>query len=116
MRLSKEAKQQTVGYITAEDLLKRLEQGDDLQLIDVREAEELEETGFIPGALHIPMYEVEAKLDSIDLKKEMIVICRSGRRSQSVCYLLYTHGHQHVKNMYGGMKGWNGERAVFPSA
>ena len=116
MRLSNKEKNQTVGFITTEELLARLNQGDDLQLIDVREAEELEETGIIPGILHIPMYEVEARVGELDMDKETIVVCRSGRRSQSVCYLLYSLGHAHVKNMTGGMKAWQGNRAVFPPA
>jgi rhodanese-related sulfurtransferase len=108
--------QRRVGYITADDLLKRLDRGDDLQLIDVREVEELEETGVIPGIKHIPMYEVEAKIGEVDLGKETIVICRSGRRSQGVCYLLHTLGHHHVKTMTGGMKDWKGKREVFTPA
>lgn len=106
-------KNQVVGYITAEELQTRLKQGEELQVIDVREADELVETGIIPGVKHIPMHDVQDRIGEVDLAKETVIVCRSGRRSQSVCYLLFTLGHEHVKNMTGGMKTWEGERAKY---
>src|SRR5699024_8556349 len=53
-------------------------------LIDVRETPELEETGFIPGAVHYPMSNFESTIASLDKDKKYYVICRSGKRSESV--------------------------------
>ncbi|KYG36426.1 rhodanese-like domain-containing protein [Priestia endophytica] len=96
-----------VKEITTEELQKKLENGESLHLIDVRENEEVAE-GMIPGAVHIPMGEIPQKMDQLDTDKEYIFICRSGRRSENVCFFLEDHGYQ-ARNMVGGMLEWNGE-------
>lgn len=96
-----------IQIITPEELQKKLEQGESLELVDVREAEEVGE-GMIPGAKHIPMNEIPATLDYFDKNKEYIFICRSSRRSENVCYFLQEKGYK-VRNMIGGMLAWTGE-------
>lgn len=96
-----------IQIITPEELQKKLEQGESLELVDVREAEEVAE-GMIPGAKHIPMNEIPATLDYFDKNKEYIFICRSSRRSENVCYFLQEKGYK-VRNMIGGMLAWTGE-------
>lgn len=96
-----------IQIITPEELQKKLEQGERLELVDVREAEEVGE-GMIPGAKHIPMNEIPATLDYFDKNKEYIFICRSSRRSENVCYFLQEKGYK-VRNMIGGMLAWTGE-------
>lgn len=96
-----------IQIITPEELQKKLEQGESLDLVDVREAEEVGE-GMIPGAKHIPMNEIPATLDYFDKNKEYIFICRSSRRSENVCYFLQEKGYK-VRNMIGGMLAWTGE-------
>ncbi|MGG3887765.1 rhodanese-like domain-containing protein [Metabacillus fastidiosus] len=92
--------------ITTEELKKRLESGEDLELIDVREDEEVE-GGMIPEAKHIRMSEIPEKLAEIDKGKETIFICRSGGRSGRVCEYLEEQGYD-VVNMVGGMLEWEG--------
>ncbi|AZU63664.1 rhodanese-like domain-containing protein [Neobacillus mesonae] len=96
-----------IKIITPEDLQKKLEAGEKLELVDVREDEEVEE-GMIPGAKHIRMGDIPAHLDYFDIDKEYIFICRSSRRSENVCYYLQEQGYK-VRNMIGGMLQWTGE-------
>ncbi|MRX73961.1 rhodanese-like domain-containing protein [Bacillus lacus] len=96
-----------VKEISADELLEKLENGEELQLIDVREDEEVQE-GMIPGALHIKMGDIPEKAESLDKDKEYIFICRSGRRSENVCAFLQDQGYK-VVNMTGGMLDWKGQ-------
>jgi rhodanese-related sulfurtransferase len=96
-----------IKIITPEELQKKLEAGEKLELVDVREDFEVAE-GMIPGAKHIPMGEIPANLRLFDKDKEYIFICRSGHRSENVCYYLQMQGYK-VRNMIGGMINWQGE-------
>lgn len=97
-----------IEIITTEELQKKLEAGEKLELVDVREDEEVEQ-GIIPGAKHIRMGDIPENLDYFEKDKEYIFICRSGRRSEHVCHYLLDHGYK-VRNMVGGMLEWNGEK------
>ncbi|MDQ6599990.1 rhodanese-like domain-containing protein [Bacillus salipaludis] len=96
-----------IQIITPEELKSKLEQGEKLELVDVREDEEVAE-GMIPGAKHIRMGDIPVNLDYFDKDKEYIFICRSSRRSENVCYYLQEQGYK-VRNMIGGMMNWTGE-------
>ncbi|MEH7492357.1 rhodanese-like domain-containing protein [Neobacillus niacini] len=96
-----------IQIITPEDLKKKLEQGEKLELVDVREEEEVAH-GMIPGAKHLRMGDIPANLDYFDKDKEYIFICRSSARSGNVCYYLQEQGYK-VRNMTGGMLAWQGE-------
>jgi rhodanese-related sulfurtransferase len=93
--------------ITPEEVEKKLEAGEKLELVDVREDEEVV-YGMIPGAKHIRMGDIPANLDYFDKNKEYILICRSSHRSGNVCYYLQERGLK-VRNMIGGMLAWTGE-------
>ncbi|EDL65040.1 hypothetical protein BSG1_15004 [Bacillus sp. SG-1] len=93
--------------ITTDELKKKLEQGETLDLVDVREDEEVEE-GMIPQARHIKMGDIPESLDKFDKDKEYILICRSGGRSGKVSQFLHDQGYK-VVNMEGGMLEWEGE-------
>ena len=93
--------------ITPEELKKMLDEGADLDMVDVREDEEVEE-GMIPKARHIKMGEIPESLDKFDKDKEYIMICRSGNRSGRVSQYLHEQGYK-VVNMEGGMLEWEGE-------
>jgi rhodanese-related sulfurtransferase len=99
-----------INNITADELLERLERGEQMQVIDIRENDEVE-AGMIPYALHIPMSEVVDRITEIDAESEAIIVCRSGRRSQSVCKFLYINGYTNATNMTGGMLAWKGKTA-----
>lgn len=65
---------QEIPIITPEELKEKLEKGEKLNLIDVREEEEVQE-GMISEAKHIPMGEIPNSLDQLDKQKEYIFIC-----------------------------------------
>ncbi|CAH0120057.1 Sulfurtransferase [Paenibacillus sp. CECT 9249] len=95
----------TVNIILPEEIKSRLGQGERLNLIDVREAEEVAE-GMIPGAKHIPLGQIPERLEEIEQTGEIIMICRSGYRSERACEYLQQLGFQGLKNMQGGMLAW----------
>ncbi len=80
------------------------------QLLDVREDFEVAE-GMIPGAIHIPMGELNARLDEIDRSRPVVVVCRSGNRSARVADALTGAGFT-ADTMAGGMIAW--QRAGLP--
>ena len=100
----------SIEIITTEELQKKLEAGEKLELVDVREDEEVAQ-GMIPGAKHIRMMTIPENLDQFDKEKEYIFICRSGARSENVCYYMQDQGYK-VRNMIGGMLNWAGEVIV----
>ena len=93
--------------ITAEEVKKRLDAGEKLNLLDVREPHE--NADFNIGGILIPLGQVQMmQVDEIDDLKndEIIVYCRSGNRSGQATMLLETMGFTNVKNLVGGMLGW----------
>ncbi|TFD98167.1 rhodanese-like domain-containing protein [Jeotgalibacillus sp. R-1-5s-1] len=93
--------------LTAKEVQEKLEAGESLHLIDVREDDEVAE-GMIPQATHIPMGDISMHLDELDTETEYVLICRSGRRSENVGWFLHDHGYR-VVNMTGGMLEYQGE-------
>ncbi len=96
-----------VKEITAAEVKEKLERGEKLNLVDVREDEEVA-LGMIPGAKHIKMGEIPSRLDEFNKEEEYIFVCRSGRRSEMVCLYLQELGY-HVRNMVDGMLAWEGD-------
>ncbi|AIQ17783.1 rhodanese-like domain-containing protein [Paenibacillus sp. FSL L8-0470] len=94
-----------IPQITPQELRKRLETGEDLVLIDVREDDEVA-FGMIPGAQHIPMGEIPQRTEELPAETEIVFICRSGARSQRVCEYLQQFGFK-GSNLSGGMIEWN---------
>ncbi|MDN7241207.1 rhodanese-like domain-containing protein [Planococcus sp. N028] len=93
--------------ITTDSLQELVESGRDINLIDVREAEEVA-YGMIPGAVHIPLGQLPEQFDELDKSKEYHVICKAGGRSAMACDYLANNGIQTV-NIEGGMMDWDGE-------
>ncbi|MDF2815116.1 MAG: sulfurtransferase [Paenibacillus sp.] len=91
--------------ITPEEIKQRLANGEHLNMIDVREDEEVA-SGMIPGAKHIRLGELPERLDEIERTDEIIMICRSGNRSGKACQYLQSVGVTGLKNMAGGMLDW----------
>ena len=93
--------------ITAEEVKKRLDAGEKLNIIDVREPHENAE--FNIGGLLLPLGRVQTmQIEDIeDLKnEEVIVYCRSGNRSGQACQILDMAGFKNTKNLVGGMLNW----------
>jgi adenylyltransferase/sulfurtransferase len=97
-----------IPQITPLELKQRLERGDDLFLLDVREPHE-REICHIGGEL-IPKDTVLANLAKLPRDKEIVVYCRSGGRSQAIAQNLKTgHGFTKVINLAGGVLRWSDE-------
>lgn len=73
-------------------------------LLDVREDDEWS-AGRVPGAVHVPMHEVPARLDVLPTGVSVAVICRVGARSAQVAHWLRAQGYD-AHNVEGGMLGW----------
>ncbi|MGC9667125.1 rhodanese-like domain-containing protein [Planosporangium sp. 12N6] len=88
-----------VPGVTAADV------SDEAFLLDVREDEEWV-AGHAPGAHHVPMHTVPARLDEIPADRDVVVVCRSGGRSAQVTAYLVAMGRDNVRNLDGGMAAW----------
>jgi|SRR6478609_5284737 rhodanese-related sulfurtransferase len=80
--------------------------GDAVVLLDVREDDEWQR-GHAPGAQHIPMGDVPARMAEIDAEAQLFVVCHAGGRSQRVAQYLARNGYEPV-NVAGGMLAWAG--------
>lgn len=93
--------------ITVEELKKRLDAGEKLNIVDVREP--YENADFNICGVLIPLGQIQSmQIDEIeDLKdKEIILYCRSGNRSGQACMFLDAMGFKKTKNLVGGMLAW----------
>ncbi len=93
--------------ITSVELQQRLEAGEKLNLIDVRETEEVA-GGHIDGIINIPLGLLEFRMNELDKSKEYFMICQAGGRSGQATNFLQAQGFN-VTNMIGGMNNWQGE-------
>ncbi len=92
---------------TVEEVKARLDAGEKLQLLDVREPDE--RAAFNIGGLFLPLGNIQTmQTDEIDDLKneELIIYCRSGNRSGQACLILETMGFTNVINLTGGMLNW----------
>ncbi|WP_241383426.1 rhodanese-like domain-containing protein [Rhodococcus sp. CH91] len=80
---------------------------DEAVLLDVREDDEWE-LGHAPGALHIPLADVPARIDEIDPDAEIYVVCRQGGRSLGAVEYLARMGYDAIQ-VAGGMVAWQKE-------
>ena len=96
-----------VAEITPTEFVERRSRGESLTLLDVREEWELG-VASVPNVVHIPMGEVADRLGELDRSREVVVLCRSGRRSLQVANFLQQNGFQAV-NLAGGILAWSRE-------
>lgn len=93
--------------ISNEELIARIAAGSAPLVVDVREEHEYA-AGHIPGAIHVPIDQIEAGLAALDPAAEIAVICRSGRRSDYACQIMAQNGCTRAVNVVPGMSDWNG--------
>ena len=91
-----------VPELDVDDALAAVEEG--ACLLDVREPAEWD-AGHAPGAVHVPMGDVQARVDELPRDRRIVAICRSGARSRTVAEYLLAGGFDAV-NTVGGMKAW----------
>lgn len=88
-------------------LLEQLKQSDAV-LLDVREEAEYA-FAHVPGALSIPLGQLEERMDYLSKDSKFFVVCRTGNRSDMACRKLFANGFEFVTNVIPGMSEWNGE-------
>ena len=96
-----------IPQISVKELKQRIDAGEDVQLIDVREPYEYQ-IAQIGGKL-IPQNDVANRLAEIDRDREVVVHCRSGARSQRIAEFLKQAGYPRVVNVAGGILAWSDE-------
>jgi sulfur-carrier protein adenylyltransferase/sulfurtransferase len=95
--------------ITATELKERLDRGDDIQLIDVREPNEYD-IARIPGTKLIPLGQVASRIEEIDEARETVVHCKGGVRSARAIEALTRAGFKgKLVNLKGGITAWSNE-------
>jgi rhodanese-related sulfurtransferase len=93
--------------ISVEELKKRMDSGEKLNIIDVREP--YEHADFHIDSILIPLGQIQTmQIEDIENLKdqEVICYCRSGNRSMMACLFLETLGFKNTKNLAGGMLAW----------
>ena len=96
-----------VRQITPVQLKERLDAGDDLLILDVRQRHEWEISNLEPlGAKLIPQSEVMSHIDEFDQNQEIVVQCRSGVRSANVIMIMQQFGFKNLWNLDGGINRW----------
>ena len=93
--------------ITVQELKERLDKGENIHLVDVREP--FENADFNIGGILLPVGEIRnLQTESIDDWKhdEVVLYCRSGNRSGIATQILEQVGFENVKNLVGGMLAW----------
>jgi molybdopterin/thiamine biosynthesis adenylyltransferase/rhodanese-related sulfurtransferase len=99
-----------VPEITPAELKERLDRGDRLTIIDVREPFEWDIGNLEPhGARLIPMKEIQQRYEEIDPADEIVLQCRSGARSANVLGFLRQQGYERLLNLKGGILAWSDE-------
>jgi adenylyltransferase/sulfurtransferase len=99
----------TMPEISATELKQRLDNGEDIQIIDVREANELA-VAKMPGTIHIPLGQVVNRMSEIDPSRETVVHCKMGGRSARAIDALKRAGFTgNLINLHGGITAWSNE-------
>ena len=100
---------QSMSEITATELKERLDKGDDIQIIDVREASEVA-VAKLPNTIHIPLAQVVNRMSEIDPNRETVVHCKMGGRSARAIQALQQSGFSgKLSNLIGGITAWSND-------
>lgn len=91
--------------MTPGELRRRLERGDELLLLDVREEEEWRICR-LEGSVHIPLGELGGRIRDLDPEREVVCICHHGQRSAHAALALARADFELVHNLVGGLDRW----------
>ncbi len=78
----------------------------DAVILDVRDPAEFQALPPAPGALNIPLGQLESKLDSLDRDKHFVLACRTGNRSAQAARIMRNKGFTNLYNLEGGMQNY----------
>jgi rhodanese-related sulfurtransferase len=90
--------------VSVQELKEKMDNGEDFQLIDVREDFEYETSNI--GGLLIPLGGILIETDKVEKDKPVIVMCRSGKRSAAAIMQLEQQGFTNLYNLQGGILAW----------
>jgi len=100
---------QQMPEMTATELKEKLDRGDDVQIIDVREQNEYD-FARIPNAKLIPLGQVVSRMSEIDSDRDTVVHCKGGVRSARAIEALKGAGFKgNLTNLKGGITAWSNE-------
>ena len=100
---------QAMPEITAGELKQKLDSGEDVQIVDVREPNEVS-IARIPNSIHIPLAQVINRMSEIDPNRETVVHCKMGGRSARAIQALKQAGFTgKLANLKGGITAWSNE-------
>lgn len=95
--------------ITASELKNRMDAGEDIQLIDVRQPDE-HSFAKIGGAKLVPLGDIIKRMNEIDPTRETVIHCKAGGRSAKAIAALQNAGFKgELKNLKGGITAWSNE-------
>jgi len=97
----------TVPEITPKELKARLDRGDDLYILDVREPHEYQICQI--GGHLIPLGDLPRRVNELDSSREIVAHCRSGKRSADAVAFLRQAGFKKIWNLKGGILAWSDE-------
>jgi rhodanese-related sulfurtransferase len=95
----------SVHEIQAEELKQRLDQGDNLFLLDVRDEYEYEISNI--GGHLIPLAELPKRFAELNTGQEIVAVCKMGPRGVKAVEFLQKHGFRNVSNLRGGIHAWS---------
>ena len=97
--------QVSVPEIQAEVLKSRLDQGENLFLLDVRDPYEYEKSNI--GGHLIPLPQLPKRLNELNADQEIVAVCKMGPRGVKAVELLQKYGFKKVSNLRGGIHAWS---------
>lgn len=95
-----------VKQLSAIELNDKIQQGEDLFLMDVREPHEFQ-YAHIPNSVLIPLNQIPERLHEVNSQQEVVVICHHGIRSQQAANYLVQSGYNNIANLIGGIDAWS---------
>ena len=95
-----------VKQLSAIELNDKIQQGEDLFLLDVREPHEFQ-YAHIPNSVLIPLNQLPERLHEVASQLEVVVICHHGIRSQQAANYLVQSGYNNIANLLGGIDAWS---------
>ena len=93
------------GQISVAELAAKLQRGDGLVLVDVREPHELE-ISHLPDARLIPLGELPTRMAELDTSAQIVLFCRTGSRSGRALEMLRAAGYTQARHLAGGINAW----------
>jgi rhodanese-related sulfurtransferase len=91
--------------ISIEELKSELFSPRPVKIVDVREVEEYR-AGHIEGSMLIPLGILPHRVDELNQQEDVVLVCRSGNRSEQACNILRERGFHRVRSLSGGLSAW----------